>query len=71
MEPVLKLFLFSLLVCLIAIGFYKAYKFCDERMTGSSNGWELLGFSLLLIIINAVLLVGGLYALVEVFRFLN
>jgi hypothetical protein len=71
MEPALKFVFLFFFVYLIAIGFYKAYKFCNDRITGSSSGWELLGFSLLLIIINAILFVGGLYALVEAFRFLT
>jgi hypothetical protein len=71
MDSALKFVLLSFFVYLIAIGFYRAYKFCNDKITGSSSGWELFGFSLVLIIINIVLLVGGLYALVEVFRFLT
>jgi hypothetical protein len=70
MEPALKFVLLSFFAYLIAIGFYKAYKFCNDKIIGSSSGWELLGFSVLLVVINIVFLVGGLYALVEVFRFL-
>ena len=70
MEPALKFVLLSFFAYLIAIGFYKAYKFCNDKITGSASGWELLGFSVLLVVINIVFLVGGLYALVEVFRFL-
>jgi hypothetical protein len=71
MEPALKFVFLSFFVYLILIGFYRTYKFCNDKITGSTSGWELLGFSLLLIIINIVLLVGGLYALVEAFRFLT
>jgi hypothetical protein len=71
MEPALKFVFLSFFVYLILIGFYRAYKFCNDKITGSTSGWELLGFSLLLIITNIVLLVGGLYALVEAFRFLT
>jgi hypothetical protein len=71
MEPALKFVLLSFFVYLIAMGFYKAYKFCNDKIAGSSSGWELLGFSLLLIVINIILLAGGLYAFVEVFRFLT
>jgi hypothetical protein len=71
MESTLKVVFLSFFVYLILIGFYRAYKFCNDKITGSSSGWELFGFSLLLIVINIVLLVGGLYALVETFRFLT
>jgi hypothetical protein len=71
MDSALKFVLLAFFVYLIGMGFYKAYKFCNDKITGSSSGWELLAFSLLLIIINVILLVGGLYALVETFRFLS
>ena len=70
MDSALKFVLLSFFAYLIAIGFYNAYKLCNDKITGSSSGWELVGFSVLLVVINIVFLVGGLYALVEVFRFL-
>lgn len=44
MEPILKIALFFIFFFSIAIGGYKAYKYCNEKITGSSNGWKVLAF---------------------------
>ena len=71
MEPILKIALFFIFFFSIAIGGYKAYKYCNEKITGSSNGWKVLSFSLLLIVINLFLFFGGLYTLISVYTFLS
>lgn len=69
MEPVLKLILFSIIFFSMVIGFYKTYKYYNEKITGAS-GWGVFGFALLLILLSAVLFVGGLYLLITVFVYL-
>lgn len=70
METTLKLILFFIFFFAIIIGFYKTYKYYNEKIEGSSSGWELLGFSFLLIVINVVLFFAGLYLLIMAFTFL-
>ena len=69
MEPVLKFILFFIVFFSLAIGFYKLYRYYNEKIIGST-GWGLLGFALLLILLSAILFVGGLYLLITVFVFL-
>jgi hypothetical protein len=71
MEPVLKLILFAIVFLALTIGFFKSYKYYNEKIIGASSGWALFGFALLLILICALLFVGGLYLLITVFVFLS
>ncbi len=49
---------------------YKAYYYLNNKIEGSKTGWELLGFSLLLIAAYLILFFGGLYLLIKVYVFL-
>ena len=71
MEPVLKLILFAIVFFTMVIGFFKSYKYYNEKIIGASSGWSLVGFALLLILTCALLFVGGLYLLITVFAFLS
>jgi hypothetical protein len=71
MEPVLKLILFAIVFFAMVIGFFKSYKYYNEKIIGAGSGWSLLGFALLLILTCALLFVGGLYLLITVFVFLS
>jgi hypothetical protein len=51
------------------IGFYKIYRYYNEKII-SASGWEILGFAVLLILLSAILFIGGLYLLITVFVFL-
>ena len=71
MLPVFKLFIFLTFLLFMGIAGYKAYHFLNNKIRGSSNGWELLGFSLMLVLANVVLFFGGLWVLVKVYGFLS
>ncbi len=70
MEPVLKLLLFFSLFGVVFISGFKTYRFFNNKIMNSRNGWELLGFSLLLIAVNALLFFGGLFALIKAYSLL-
>lgn len=71
METILKLLLFFTFFLGIGIGGYKAYAFFNEKIISSRTGWQLLLNSLMFILINLVLVLGGATLLLRVFFFLK
>jgi hypothetical protein len=49
---------------------YRLYKVLNNKIKEAQTGWSLAGFSLLLFIACALLLIGGLYIFIEVYAFL-
>jgi hypothetical protein len=56
-----------------AIGFggFQMYKVLNTKIKEAQTGWQLTAFSLLLFAMCALLLVGGLYAFIEIYRLLS
>lgn len=70
MEAIVKLLLFLIFFLSMALAGYKAYRYLNHKIEESKSGWELLGFSLLLIAAYVILFFGGLYLLIKVYVFL-
>lgn len=71
MNDVYKFLLFLTIFLATAIGGYFVFRFLNEKIKGENSGWALLGYILLLIAVNAILLVGGLFILIKVYSFLT
>lgn len=71
METVLKLLIFLVFFLSILVTGYKAYFIINNKITSSKNGWELIGFSLLLIFFYTLLFFGGLLAFIKAYDFLT
>lgn len=54
----------------IGFGGYKLYKILNGKIKCAQTGWQLAAFSFLLFAMCAFLLVGGLYAFIEIYRVL-
>jgi len=70
METIFKLLIFIIFFVSTSIVGYKVYFIINNKITSSKNGWELLGFSLLLIFFYAILFFGSLLAFVKTYDFL-
>ena len=55
----------------IGFGGYQLYKILNRKINESGTGWQIAGYALLLFAMCAVLLVGGLYAFIEIYRLLS
>ena len=62
--------LYLTLFFVIGLGGYQLYKILNKKIKESQTGWQLAGFSLLMFVTFALLLVGGLYIFVELYAFL-
>lgn len=67
--------LYSMLVFLIVLGIvsvagYVTYRYFNGRIIGSTTVWQLLCYSLLMIIANLVILFGGIWVLVVLYDYL-
>ncbi|HVG41328.1 MAG TPA: hypothetical protein VM888_06930 [Chitinophagaceae bacterium] len=70
MNPVFKVLILFTFFLFMSLAAYKAYIYFNNKITGSKNGWQLLLFSFLLILINIIIYFGGLWALIKVYTFL-
>lgn len=70
MNHVLMSLLYLCLFLVIGLGGYRLYKIINNKIREAQTGWALAGFSLLLFLTLALLLVGGLYIFVELYAFL-
>ena len=65
-----KLLLFFVIFALIGIAGYASFVHLNKKIKESETGWSILGYSLLLIVINAILFAAGLFVLVKSYAFL-
>jgi hypothetical protein len=70
MQPVFKLILFLTFFLSVCTAGYKLYRYLNNKITGSDTGWQLFGFSLLLIGLNMLLFFGGIYLFIKLYVFL-
>lgn len=70
MNDVLLSLLYLCIFLVIGLGGYQLYKVLNKKIKEAQTGWALAGFSLLLIVTFALMLVGGLYIFVELYTFL-
>jgi hypothetical protein len=67
---VLKLLLFLSFFLSMVLAGRKAFTYFNNKIEESKSGWELFGFSLLLIAAYMILFFCGLYLLIKVYLFL-
>ena len=70
MNDVLLSLLYLCVFLVIGLGGFQLYKLLNKKIKEAQTGWALAGFSLLLFISFALMLVGGLYIFIEVYAFL-
>jgi hypothetical protein len=70
MSPVYKLLLFIAIFGLILMIGFSSFRYLNRKIKESQTGWELAGYSLLLLLVNAGLLFGGLFVLIKGYGFL-
>ncbi len=70
MSPVYKLALFIIILGLLLVTGYSSFRYLNRKIKESETGWKLAGYSLLLVLVNACLLVGGLFLLIKSYEFL-
>lgn len=71
MLPVLKLMLFPLFTGIICLTGYMVYRYFNTKIMGSSTIWQLLFYSLSLIVINVSIILAGLWTLLKVYKLLS
>ena len=70
MDVILKLILFVLFFLLVFFAGSTIYRVVNKKIIESKNYWQLAGFTVLLFLALALLFIGSLAALIEVYRFL-
>lgn len=70
MTAVYKLLLFLIIFALMLMAGYSSFLFLDKRIKESETGWEIFGYSFLLLLVNGVLFIGGLFILIKSYAFL-
>ena len=70
MIPVYKLLLFLIIFGLILTVGYSSFVYLNRKINESETGWQILGYSLLLLLVNSGLLVGGIFVLIKSYSFL-
>ena len=70
MSPVYKLALFIIILGLLLVSGYSSFRYLNRKIKESETGWELAGYSLLLVLVNVGLLVGGLFLLIKSYGYL-
>jgi hypothetical protein len=71
MPTIFKLLVSALFIYLMVLGFYKLYVLLNDKITGSKNILQLVGYAMLLIVANLLLFFGGLLLLFEVYLYLS
>ncbi|TMI85482.1 MAG: hypothetical protein E6H08_22465 [Bacteroidetes bacterium] len=70
MSPVYKLLLFIIIFGVVLMMGYSSFRYLNQKINESETGWELAGYSLLLLLVNVGLLLGGLFVLIKSYGFL-
>jgi hypothetical protein len=70
MSTVYKLLLFLIIFVSILIAGYSSFHQLNKKIKESKTGWEIFGYSFLLILINTALFFGGLFVLIKGYAFL-
>ena len=70
MIPIYKLLLFLIIFGLILTAGYSSFVYLNRKINESETGWQILGYSLLLLLVNSVLFVGGIFVLIKSYSFL-
>lgn len=70
MGPVYKLILFFIVFGFMAFSGFRLFQYLNKKITESETGWEILAYSFLLILTNAMLFFGGLFMLIKSYAFL-
>ena len=70
MSAVYKLLLFLIIFASMLIAGYSSFHHLNKKIKESETGWEIFGYSLLLILINTALFFGGLFVLIKSYAFL-
>ena len=70
MPPVYKQLLVIIIFGLMLMMGYSSFRYLNRKINESETGWELTGYSLLLLLVNAGLLFGGLFVLIKSYGFL-
>lgn len=71
MEVFGKLLVFFIFFAVTGMTMYQAYRFLNQKIHGSRTGWELLLYSLVLILLLALLFFAGLFLLIKCYAFLR
>ena len=70
MSQVYKLFLFIIIFGLTLMMGYSSFRYLNRKINELETGWELAGYSLLLLLVNTALFFGGLFVLIKTYGFL-
>ena len=71
MQPILKLLLFFFILAIVLVAGYVINKYFIKKITAANKGGQLIGYILLMILINAVLTAGGVFCLLKAYEFLS
>lgn len=71
MTAVFKLVLIGLFLYAMINGFYKTYRLLNDKITGSRTLLSVVGFALLLILLNLLLFLAGLFVFLKAYEFLS
>ena len=70
MIPLYKLLLFLIIFSLVLLSGYSSFGFLNKKINESETGWQILTYSLLLVLTCTVLFFGGLFVLIKSYAFL-
>ena len=71
MGSVYKLVLFFLIFGFMVIAGFRAFRYVNSKIMDTETAGELLGYTILLILINGGLFFGGLWVLIKAYDFLS
>ena len=71
MLTILKLVLFGLFIYVMLIGFYRAFRLLNVKITGSRTFLQVIGYAMLLIVLNLLLFFAGIYLFLKLYMFLS
>jgi hypothetical protein len=71
MGSVYKLVLFFVILGFMIIAGFRAFQYVNSKIMDTKTAWELLGYTILLILINGGLFFGGLWVLIKTYDFLS
>ena len=71
MSSILKLLVFGLVLLLIVVAAVASYRFLNKKILASSGLTGVLGYALLLVLSNVLLIYGGVWTLIKVYGFLS
>ena len=68
--PLLKLFLFGLVLILMVIAGLTTYRWLNKKIIQSQKLTGVIGFALLMFVMNLGILLGGVYLLISLYSLL-